>query len=149
MGRTGTKGRFLHARRAVGVAVIAIALVGVLAVSGLAGTSHSSGAPPAAEFRLADGSTACNYADGSISCRATGAEAGIVLERDGDSHADDRFVGWDDTTPVLLPGESWWNGDVSCRALGESEVVCSAAGGVIGVAPDGSAGASTTLSEAG
>lgn len=148
MGRTGTKGQLLRARRIAGVTAIAIALVGVLAVSGLAGTGHS-GVPAAAAFRLGDGSTACNYADGSIACRATGAEAATVLDPDGGSRAGDQFVAWDDTTPVLLPGESWWNGAVSCRALSESEVVCSAAGGVIRVGPEGSAGASATLLEAG
>ena len=48
-------------------------------------------------------------------------------------------VGWDESTPVLLPGESWWNGDVACVA-GEDEVTCSAAGGVLHVSATGAGG---------
>ena len=67
-------------------------------------------------------------------------DAAAVLEPDGSSHEGDvSDVGWDESTPVLLPGESWWNGDVSCLA-GEDEVTCSAADGVLHVSATGAGG---------
>lgn len=126
MRRTGTGG---SGRRATAAALAALAAGGVLAVSGVAGTGGPSGTPATAAFRLANGSAACNYADGAVVCRADGRAAAIVLARDGETReADAGAVAWDASTPVLRPGQSWWNGDVSCLA-GETEVTCTGANG--------------------
>jgi hypothetical protein len=111
-------------------------IVGMLSVSGFAGTGDG-GTPVSASFRLADGSVGCAYAGGSIRCRSEGGPAALTLGPDGDSHASDDDVLWDRSTPVLLGGESWWNGDVTCLA-GESDITCSTAnGGRILVSADG------------
>jgi hypothetical protein len=112
------------------------AVVGTLSVAGFAGTGDG-GTPVSASFRLGDGSVGCAYADGTIRCRSKGGPAALTLEPGGDSHASDDHVLWDRSTPVLLGGESWWNGDVTCLA-GESDITCSTAnGGRIIVAADG------------
>ena len=73
---------------------------------------------------------------GSIACRAENGERALVLDPDGESRAADVSVEWTDSTRVLLPGESWWHGDVSCRVRGG--IVCSTAnGGTISVAAGG------------
>ena len=139
----------MRARRVAVTGALVLALGGILAVSGLAGTSHSGGAPAAAAFRLADGSVACNYADGTVACRADRVDAVVVLEADGSSHEDeDRAVAWDDSTPVLLPGESWWHGEVSCRADAR-EITCMSGSGELHVGAEGAAGASSELVDAG
>jgi hypothetical protein len=144
MARTGDQGS-VRLRRRASAALLVLALGGVLAVSSLAGTSHSGGAPAAAAFRLADSSVACNYADGTVACRADGLTAVVVLEADGSSHEDEgRAVAWDDSTPVLLPGESWWHGDVSCRADAR-EITCASGSGELHVGAEGAAGASSAL----
>jgi hypothetical protein len=131
---SGWAGRFALA------AALAITAGGVLAVAGVAGTSAPGGRPAGAAFRLGDGSVACDYADGRVACSAVGRDGAVVLEPDGSSHAGDvGDVAWDDSTPVLLAGESWWNGDVSCVA-GEVEVTCSAADGVLHVSATGAGG---------
>jgi hypothetical protein len=149
MERTGYEGSRVRARRLAVAGALVLALGGVLAVSGLAGTGRPGGAPAAAAFRLADGSVACNYAGGRVVCRADGADAVVVLEAGGSSHEDDgRAVYWDDSTPVLLPGESWWHGDFSCRAS-ENEIMCASGSGELRVGAEGSAGASSALFETG
>jgi hypothetical protein len=125
-------------------AALALGTGGVLAVTGVAGTGAPGGTPAAAAFRLADGSAACNYADGTLVCRADGMNGAVALEPDGSQHgADASSVAWDQSTPVLLPSESWWNGDVACRA-GEAELTCSAGDGVLHVEVSGAGGASST-----
>jgi hypothetical protein len=149
MRRTGTKGQPLPARRTAGVAALALAVGGVLAVTGLAGTGASGGDPAPAAFRLPDGSVACNYEDGTVACRADSAPSVLVLEPDGSSHDDEgRHIAWDSSTPVLLPGESWWHGDVSCRAS-VHEIVCATGTGELYVGADGAAGSSADLFETG
>jgi hypothetical protein len=131
------------------VAALVLPAGGVLAVSGIAGTGHPGGTPAAAAFRLADGSAACNYAAGALTCRADGAPGALVLESDGSSHGGDAtLVGWDDSTPVLLAGESWWNGEVSCRA-GAGEIACTAGNGVLHVSTGGAGGATELAFDAG
>ena len=126
MRATGSRTRL--ARLAV-AAALAVAVVGAAAVAGVAGTSASGGAPAPAAFRLADGSAACVFdRAGGIACRRAGAPKALVLEPDGTVREDGRAVGWTAATPVLLPGESWWNGGVSCVA-GEGTVVCSGRSG--------------------
>jgi hypothetical protein len=126
MARTGSSEIWL--RFAI-VAALSLATGGTLAVAGVAGTGTPDGTPAAAAFRLADGSAACNYAAGGVTCRADGVDAAVALEADGSSHAADASsVAWDHATPVLLPGESWWNGDVACLA-GETSVTCTVADG--------------------
>ena len=117
-----------------GILLAVLALGGLLAVSGLAGTGER-GTPVAASFRLADGSVACAYSEATIRCRADGRPAGLQLYADGDSRAARETVRWDRSTPVLLAGESWWNGDISCLG-GEREITCSTLSGgriVVGV----------------
>jgi hypothetical protein len=110
---------------------LALAAGGTLAVAGLAGTAGGDGDPAAAAFRVADGSAACNYADGKLSCRADGMPAAVVLEPDGRAHAGDpSTVGWDDSTPVLLRSESWWHGGFSCR-LSAAAIACRSAAGAV------------------
>jgi hypothetical protein len=146
MRRTGISGQW--GRRAL-AALAALAAGGVLAVSGVAGTGAPGGAPADAEFRLADGSAACNYADGAVVCRADGVDGAAVLESDGSTHdADASAVAWDESTPVLLPGESWWNGEVSCLA-GEAEVTCTAADGELRIGEAGAGGASSADADLG
>jgi hypothetical protein len=131
------------------VAMLALAAGGVLAVSGLAGTGDAGGMPAAAAFRLADGSVACDYAHGRVACSAAGQDEAIVLEPDGSSHAGAvSEVGWDESTPVLLPGESWWNGDLSCLAA-EAEVTCTAGDAELHVTATGAGGASSAAADAG
>ena len=111
-------------------------------MAGVAGTGDPGGVPAAAGFRLADGSAGCAYADGSIACSAGGES--VVLEADGSSHGGDaREVGWDASTPVLLPGESWWNGEFSCRAV-DTGLTCSAGDGELHLGPAGAAGATSS-----
>ena len=113
------------AARLASVAALGLALVGAAAVSGVAGTSAPGGAPVPAAFRLADGSAGCVFdRAGAIACRRAGAETALVLERDGTVSRRDRDVGWTAATTVLLPGESWWNGHVSCAAR-EAGIRCS------------------------
>ena len=67
---------------------------------------------------------------GTTYCKA------LVLDADGESRAADVTVEWTRATRVLLPGESWWHGNVSCRA--RDGIVCSTAnGGTISVAAGG------------
>jgi hypothetical protein len=86
MRRTGSSGLW---RRVAVAAAIALAIGGVLAVAGVAGTGTPDGTPAAAAFRLADGSAACNYVDGAVTCRADGVDTAVALEADGSSHAAD------------------------------------------------------------
>jgi hypothetical protein len=105
---------------------------GLAAVSGVAGTSRS-GEPAPAAFRLGDGSAGCRLVDGdTLACRASGRDAAAVLAADGSSKPGDVDVAWDDSTPVLLPAESWWQGVFSCRVRA-AVVTCAAAGGAITV----------------
>ena len=130
---TGITARPGRASRLAVAAGLALAAGGLLAVAGIAGTGRADGNPAAAAFRLADGSAACNYADDTLSCRADGEPSAAVLEPDGSSHAGDAStVGWDDSTPVLLPGESWWHGDLSCR-VAASGITCSSGAGALHV----------------
>ena len=127
MGRTGSSRIWL--RYAI-AAALSLGMGGTAAVAGVAGTGAPDGTPAAAAFRLADGTAACNYADGAVTCRADGVDTAVALEADGTAHAvDASSVAWDRSTPVLLPGESWWNGDVSCVA-GDARITCTV--------PDGS-----------
>ena len=140
MRRTGSSGLW---RRVAVAAAIALAIGGVLAVAGVAGTGTPDGTPAAAAFRLADGSAACNYVDGAVTCRADGVDTAVALEADGSSHAADASsVAWDASTPVLLAGESWWNGDVSCLA-GEAEVTCAVTSGSLRIGARGAGAASS------
>ena len=114
-----------------------LALTGLGAVSGTAGTASPGGKPAPAAFRLADGSAGCTYlSSGAIACRAEGQPRALVLERSGKSRVAGVAVEWSDRTRALLPGESWWHGNVSCRA--QTGIVCSTAnGGTISVASSG------------
>ena len=115
--------------RLAAAAAVGLALVGAAAVAGVAGTAASDGAPAPAAFRLPDGSAGCVFdRSGSIACRRAGAATALVLEPDGTVRAGGRDVAWTAATPVLLPGESWWYGGVSCVA-GGGTVVCSTRGG--------------------
>jgi hypothetical protein len=109
-----------------------VALFGLAAVAAIAGTGDPGGTPAAAAFRLEDGSAACNYrASGEIACRAAEARAAVVLEPSGATRVEpDAVVAWDETTPVLLASESWWNGAVSCR-VSAPRIVCAAGEGTI------------------
>lgn len=105
-------------------AALGLALPGAAAVSGVAGTQAPGGAPAPASFRLSDGSAGCAFdRSGSLACRRAGAQTSLVLEPDGTVHKRRADVSWTRATTVLLPGESWWNGGVSCLA-GEGTVTC-------------------------
>ena len=115
--------------RLASVAALGLAVVGAAAVSGVASTSAPGGAPVPAAFRLPDGSAGCVFdRSGSIACRRAGAETALVLAPDGTVRERDAEVSWSAATPVLLPGESWWNGGVSCLA-GEKRIRCSSSRG--------------------
>ena len=119
-------------RWATTLAVVATA-TGLAAVSGVAGTGGGHGTPAPAAFRLEDGSVGCRLLDPeTLACRATGHDAVAVLAADGSSRAADLAVDWDVSTPVLLPAESWWDGDFSCRVRA-AVVTCAAANGAISV----------------
>jgi hypothetical protein len=140
MWRTGARAR---AGRIALAGAVSLAAGGVLAVSSVAGTAAADGAPAAAAIRLADGSVACAYDAGSVACRADGVEHAVVLEPDGGAHAGDAAaVAWDRSTPVLLPGESWWNGEAACVAA-DAEIACRIADGEIRVRAGGAGGASS------
>jgi hypothetical protein len=119
-------------RRQLIVSITGAALFGLAAVAGIAATSDGGGAPAAAAFRLEDGSAGCNYREsGEIACRAAGTAVAAVLSPDGKAGLESSSaVAWDDSTPVLLASESWWNGAVSCRVSG-ADVVCSNGAGAI------------------
>jgi len=121
--------------------VVATAVFGLLAVTGVAGT-RGTGDPAPAAFRLVDGSAGCNFLDsGEIACRADGSATALVLEPDGDVRLDDIAVRWDDSTPALRPAESWWHGGFSCGVEDGRLSCATASGGVVEVGPDGEAGA--------
>jgi len=123
------------------VLAIAVAVTGVAAVlTGFAGAGGRAAEPAPASFRLEDGSAACALLEsGALACRARGGEAAVVLEPDGSSHPADVDVGWDESTPVLLAAESWWDGDVRCR-MAAGALACSRAGGSIFVDAGGVGG---------
>lgn len=106
---------------------------GLAAVSGVAGTSRSSGAPAPAAFRLEDGSAGCRLLDsGTVACRAAGSDDAALLDADGGSRVGQVDVAWDDETSVLLDAESWWLGAFSCRVRA-TVLTCAAADGAITV----------------
>ena len=116
------------------------AATGLAAVSGFAGTSGATGEPAPAAFRLEDGSAACRLVDAStLACRSSATDAAAVLAADGESHPADVEVAVDETTPVLLPAESWWNGAFSCRVR-DAAVTCAAGDGAITVSADAAGG---------
>ena len=116
-------------RRLAALVGTALLAGGLLAVAGTAGTGALGGTPAPAAFRLADGSVGCNYLEsGSIACRAATEDSALVLEPDGDSRVADVQIFWDDSTPVLKPSASWWNGAFSCR-VDENRAVCATGGG--------------------
>lgn len=118
---------------------LAVLTVGILAVSGAAGTP-ADGRPAPAAFRLSDGSAGCAF-DGSRLACATSGGRGVVLEADGSSHPAPRTVTWDETTPILQRTESWWHGGFSCRV--EARLVCERGSGSISVGAGGIGGASS------
>jgi hypothetical protein len=110
----------------------ALAVTGLVAVSGVAATGGVDGVPAPAAFRLEDGTVGCVLLDASrLACRAADGAAAALTD-DGASSPTDADVSWDDSTPVLLPAESWWNGAFSCRVAGAG-VACSAGDGAIEV----------------
>ena len=136
----------------VGASVAATAAAfGLLAVTGVAGTSAGGGDPAPATFRLADGSAGCAYlASGELACRTADSRRALVLDAEGDVRPDEAEVGWTDSTPVLLPAESWWHGDYSCRVVRAALRCTSVAGGVleVGRARAAVAGAPVTITVA-
>lgn len=100
------------------------------ALAALVGVAPPGDEPVPSGFRLADGSAGCAYRDGVVACRSAGNETAAVLERDGDSRAEEVAVDWDETTPVLLPAESWWHAGFSCRVRG-ARIACTAGDGAI------------------
>jgi hypothetical protein len=128
-------------RLRVVTAAAALAIFGLLAMTGVAGTGAAGGDPAPAAFRLGDGSAGCNFlGSGELACRAAGSPTALVLEADSGVRSADVAVHWNDTTPVLGAGESWWHAGVSCR-VNEGRLACSTAdGGVIEVGSDGEAG---------
>lgn len=119
-------------RRQLIVLTVGAALFGLAAVAGIAATSDGGGAPAAASFRLEDGSAGCTYREtAEIACRAAGTATAAVLSAEGKAGlGPGSAVDWDDSTPVLLASESWWNGAVSCR-VSDGDIVCSAGEGLI------------------
>ncbi|MGH3130920.1 MAG: hypothetical protein ACRDNX_08900 [Gaiellaceae bacterium] len=131
----------VNLRRFLVASAATLAMGALLAVSGFAGTGDSGGVPAPASFRLANGSAGCSFFDsGEIGCRTEAGPSALVLEPDGDSRPADVFVGWDETTPVLLSGESWWHGDVVCRAGGDDVTCSTETGGEIVVGARGAGG---------
>ena len=127
MGRTGSGSLgSRRGKRFVALAAAAAALAGLLAVGSVAGTSGSAGSPAPAGFVLTDGSIACRFADGAVTCAAAGASAGRRLTRDGDAgRVDDVTAAELRTTVALRPGERWVHGGLSCLAV-RASVVCTA-----------------------
>jgi hypothetical protein len=123
------------------VLAIAAAAAGAVAVlTGFAGADGPADRSVPASFRLEDGSAACaRLESGAIACRARDGEASVVIEPDGSSHPADIELRWDDSTPVLLGAESWWDGDVRCR-VGAGALSCARAGGAIFVDAGGIGG---------
>jgi hypothetical protein len=127
-------------RRWAAALAVASAATGLVAMSGFAGTGGAGGEPAPAGFRLADGSAGCRLLSADeLACRAAGADTGVVLHASGASSPERVDAALDPAAPVLLPAQSWWNGPFSCRTRA-GEVVCSAGGGAIAVAPGGLGG---------
>jgi hypothetical protein len=140
MARTGSKLRTRSLLRAV-TAAAAMAIFGLLAMTGVAGTGSATGDPAPAAFRLDDGSAGCNFlGSGEIACRAVESPNALVLEPDGGVRSADVAVHWDESTPVLSAAESWWHGDVTCRVDGNRLACSTAEGGLIQVGADGEGG---------
>jgi hypothetical protein len=143
MARGGVFAASWTARLAVVLAAAAVA-AGLVGVTSFANTGGAAGEPAAAGFRLADGSIGCRVADGELACRSAGADAAAVLGADGASRVDDVAVAWDDSTPVLLAAESWWEGPFRCRDTGTRDtgaaVTCTAGDGAITVSTTGFGG---------
>ena len=152
MGRTGgTGGNASTGRRAPLAACAAFAAGGTLAVTAIErelreaevgrGRKHSE---EALRFLAESGAELSS----SLDYRAT--LAGVarlavphladwcavdVLEEDGSTHdGDPSTIGWDDTTPVLRPAESWWHSELSCRATARG-IACRSAAGAFAVSP--------------
>jgi hypothetical protein len=137
--RTGSTLRGRSLLRLV-TAVAALAIFGLLAMTGVAGTGAAGGDPAPAAFRLGDGSAGCNFlASGELACRAAGSPTALVLEGDSGVRSADIAVHWNDSTPVLGAAESWWHAGVNCR-VNAGRLACSTAeGGAIEVGSDGEA----------
>ena len=119
----------------------AAAAVAIAAVAALTGFARTSGAAAPAAFRTADGSTACAVlASGAVACRTRAAPGGVVLLPNGRSETTAVALTWTRRTDVLLAAESWWHGNIVCRAAG-ARVRCSADGATIAA---GSAGRAPT-----
>lgn len=126
--------------RLLAVVAVFAASTGLVAVSGFAGTDGAGGDPARASFRLEDGSAGCTLvAADRLVCRATGAETGAALDASGSSSPTAAAVDWDESTPVLLPAESWWDGPFRCRVR-DGAISCSAGEGAISVTADGAGG---------
>jgi len=113
---------------------------GLAAVTGFAGTGGAGREPAPASFRLEDGSVGCRLVSADeLVCRADGAETAVMLDASGSSSTSDVEVDWDETTPVLLPAQSWWNGPFACGVEGGA-VTCTAGDGAATASPDGLGG---------
>lgn len=115
-----------------------MAVFGLIAMTGLAGTGAPGGDPAPAAFRLADGSAGCNFLESEeIACRAVGSPSALVLGRDGDVRSEDVAVSWNDETPVLQAAESWWHGDFSCGLMDGRLACATISGGAVEMGPEG------------
>jgi hypothetical protein len=122
------------------LAVAAAAASAVAVLTGFAGAEGPADRPVQASFRLEDGSAACALLENrDVACRARGGDAAVVLEPDGSSRPSEIELYWDDSTPVLLAAESWWDGDVRCR-LAAGALSCTRGGGAIFVDTGGIGG---------
>jgi hypothetical protein len=133
MPRVGVSGaRIVRAQRGARLALaiaFAAAATGLAAVTGVAGTGAAGGEPAPASFRLENGSVGCRLLSAEeLACRADGAETAVVLDASGGSSASDVDVDWDETTPVLLQAQSWWNGAFAC-GVEDDAVTCTAGDG--------------------
>jgi hypothetical protein len=106
--------------------VLAVALGGVLALSGAVGAGHR---PSSLAFRLPDGSVACRPgAGGAVVCRARGDSVALALTPDGSSRVIDSPVRGRPPAQVLPTGESRRYGAIVCRGS-DREIVCSTPNG--------------------
>lgn len=128
------RGRNHAALARLGAATLGLALLtGLAAVAGIASTQGVAGTPAPASFRLAGGSVGCAFdADGAVTCSAREGAVARRLEPDGSSGAPGSGQAWAAGARVLLAGERWVHGEVSCLA-GRAAIACSGYGGSIRV----------------
>lgn len=92
------------------LALLALVLAGT--VGGTA--SAQPDLRPAADFRLADGTAACRFDAGALSCRTRSFGSAVRLARTGTAVVEEAPLDWSRRTPVLR--RTWRRAGIVCTA---------------------------------